>query len=174
MALTHTQTKERAELIALSIGEIQLDRELLSDMIWGKLGSNASLPFLSGAPEAELILRLLVDGEVAKIREYTESDIDETCLLAHIQIRPHAQHLSWRPIVTFVKSVGDVFATAQDTGSWRHVPCTLDGDYTSTLVDVLSTIVDVLLTDDGLKEFEDALLAEFRAKALELLATEVF
>ena len=162
MALTHTQTKERAELIALSIGEIQLDRELLSDMIWRKLGSNAHVPF-----EVELILRLLVDGEVAKIREYTESDIDETCLLAHIQIRPHAQHLSWRPIVTFVKSVGDVFATAQDAGSWRHVPCTLDGDYTSTLV-------DVLLTDDGLKEFEDALLAEFRAKALELLATEVF
>ncbi len=62
MALTHTQTKERAELIALSIGEIQLDRELLSDMIWRKLGSNAYLQFLSGAPEIELSLRLLVAG----------------------------------------------------------------------------------------------------------------
>lgn len=71
MALTHTKTKERAELIALSIGEIQLD------------------------------------------------------------------------------------------------PCTLRGYYASTLV-------DVLLTDDKLKELEEALLAEFRANALELLETEVF
>ena len=37
-----------------------------------------------------------------------------------------------------------------------------------------STLVDVLLTDDGLKELEEILLAEFRANALELLETEVF
>lgn len=168
MALTHTQTKERAELIALSIGEIQLDRQLLSDMIWRKLGSNAYLQFLSGAPEIELRLRLLVDGETAKIREYTEADLDETCLLSHIQIRPHTRHLSWRPIVTLVQNIDDVSATAVgDTGDWRHVPCTLRGVYASTLV-------DVLLTEDRLKELEEVLLAEFRANALELLETEVF
>lgn len=117
MTLTHTQTKERAELIALSIGKIQLDRELLSDMIWRKLGSNAYLQFLIGAPEIELSLRLLVDGEVAKIREYTESDLDETCLLSHIQIRPQKRHLSWRPVVTLVQNIDDVSATAVgDTG----------------------------------------------------------
>lgn len=168
MALTHTQTKERSELVALSIGEIQLDRELLSDMIWRKLGSNAYLQFLSGAPEIELSLRLLVDGEAAKIREYTEADLDETCLLSHIQIRPHKQHLSWRPIVTLVQNIDDVSATAVgDTGDWLHVPCTLRGYYASTLV-------DVLLTDDRLKGLEEVLLAEFRANALELLETEVF
>ena len=168
MALTHTQAKERAELIALSIGEIQLDRQLLIDIIWRNLGSNAYLQFLIGAPEIELSLRLLVDGEAAKIREYTESDLDETCLLSHIQIRPHKQHLSWRPIVTLLQNIDDVSATAvEDTGDWRHVPCALRGVYAST-------IVDVLLTDDMLKELEEALLAELRTNALELLAREVF
>ena len=68
MALTHTQTTEQVELIALSVGEVQMDRDLLSNMIWSQLGSNAYLQFLSGAPEIELSLRLLVDGEVAKNR----------------------------------------------------------------------------------------------------------
>ena len=71
MALTHTQTTERVELIALSVGEVQMDRDLLSNMIWSQLGSDAYLPVLTGAPEISLDLRLVVDGGSATIREYT-------------------------------------------------------------------------------------------------------
>lgn len=95
-------------------------------MIWRKLGSNAYLQFLSGAPEIELSLRLLVDGEVTKIREYTEADLDETCLLSHIQIRPHTRHLSWRPVVTLVQNIDDVSATAvgdTEIGAMYRVHC---------------------------------------------------
>lgn len=168
MALTHTQTPDRAELIALSVGDVQMDRDLLSNMIWSQLGSDAYLPVLTGAPELILNLRLLVGGGIATIREYTEDDLDETCVLFHIQIRPHKQHLSWRPLVTLVQRLDDHSATAiGEPGDWRHVPCTPRGVYASTLE-------GFLLTDTRLKELEEALLAELRTNALTLLATEVF
>lgn len=168
MALTHMQTTERVELLALSVGEVQMDRDLLSNMIWSQLGSDAYLPVLTDAPELRLDLRLLVDGGTATLREYTEDDLDETCVLSHIHIRPHKQHLSWRPIVTLVQRLDEISATAVgEPGDWRHEPCTPRGSYASTLV-------DVLLTDTRLKELEEAVLAELRVNALELLETEVF
>ena len=168
MALTHTQTTERVELIALSVGEVQMDSDLLSNMIWSQLGSDAYLPVLTAAPEISLDLRLLVHGGIATIREYTEDDLDETCVLSHIQIRPHKQHLSWRPIVTLVQRLDEHSTTAVgEPGDWRHEPCTPRGVYTSTLE-------GFLLTDTRLKELGEALLAELRVNALESLETEVF
>lgn len=168
MALTHTQTPDRVELIALSVGEVQIDRDLLSNMIWSQLGSDAYLPVLTGAPEISLDLRLLVDSGIATIRKYTEDDLDETCVLSHIQIRPHKQHLSWRPIVTLVQRLDETSATAVgEPGDWRHEPCKPRGCYASTLE-------GFLLTDARLKELEEALLAELRVNALESLETEVF
>lgn len=168
MALTHTKTTDRVELIALSVGEVQMDRDLLSNMIWSQLGSDAYLPVLTGAPEISLDLRLVVDGGIATIREYTEDDLDETCVLSHIQIRPHKQHLSWGPLVTLVQSLDEHSATAVGKpGDWRHEPCTPRGVYASTLE-------GFLLTDTRLKEMEEALLAELRVNALESLETEVF
>ena len=168
MALTHTQATDRVELIALSVGDIQLDRDLLSNMIWSQLGSDAYIPVLTGAPEISLDLRLLVDSASATIREYTEDDLDETCVLLHIQIRTYTQGVSWKPFVTLVQRVDDVTATAVGRpGIWRRVQCTQRGSYASTLE-------DVLLTDAGLKDLEEAMLAELRINALESLETEVF
>lgn len=168
MALTNTQTTEVVELIALSVGEVKIDRDLLSNMIWSQIGSDAYWPNLTGAPEISLDLRLLVDGSSATIREYTEDDLDETCILYHIQIRPHKQHLSWRPIVTLVQRIDETSSTAVgEPGDWRHEPCTTRGCYATTLE-------GFLLTDTRLKELEDALLAELRVNALKSLETEVF
>lgn len=168
MALTHTQTTERVELIALSVGEVQMDRDLLSNMIWSQLGSDAYLPVLTGAPEISLDLRLVVDGGSATIREYTEDDLDETCILFHIQIRPRKHHLSWRPLVTLVQRLDEHSATAiGKPGDWRPEPCTPRGGYASTLV-------DFLLNGTRLKELEEALLAVLRVNSLESLEMEVF
>lgn len=170
MAVTHTQATEpeRIEFIAFNIGEVQMDRKLLSHMIWSQLGRCAQLPMSRDLPGVNMILRLLVDDGKAIIREYTEADLDETGLLFHIQIRPYKRSLAWKVFSTLVQEIDGVHATA--VGSpvpWRHVKCAYPGGYASTLV-------DVLLTDAGLKEMEEALLSELRANALKHLATEVF
>lgn len=172
MAVTHTQTTvpERIEFAALNIVEVQMDRRLLSHMIWSQLGRCAQLPISRDLPGVNMILRLLVDDTktTAKIREYTEADLDETGILFHIQIRPYKRSVKWQTFSTLVRELDGVAATAtMGKPYWRHVQCKSPGGYASTLV-------DVLLTDDKLKELEEALLAELRTNALELLAREVF
>lgn len=172
MALTHTQTTgpERIEFIALNLVEVQMDRKLLSHMIWSQLGRCAQMPISSDLPGVNMILKLLVDDikTTATIREYTETDLDETGILFHIQIRPYKRSVAWRIFSTLVREIDGVSATAVGKPDyWRHVQCKSPGGCASTLV-------DVLLTDDGLKDMEEALLAELRTNALELLAREVF
>lgn len=171
MAVTHTKTTgpEPIEFAALNIVEVQMDRQLLSHMIWSQLGRCAQLPISRDLPGVNMILRLLVDDTktTAKIREYTEADLDETGILFHIQIRPYKRSVAWQIFSTLVKEVDGVTATAVGKSYWRHVQCKSPGGYASTLV-------DVMLTEDMLKELEEALLAELRTNALELLAREVF
>ena len=173
MALTHTQTTdlvERIEFVALNIGEVQMDRKLLSHMIWSQLGRFAQMPISRDLPGVNMIFRLLVDDSktTAAIREYTEADLDETGILFHIQIRPYKRSVAWRVFSTLVREVDGISATAVGRPDrWRHVKCKSPGG-------CASTIIDVVVTDDSLKELEEALLAELRTNALTLLATEVF
>lgn len=171
MAVTHIQTNEpeRIEFVALNIGAVRMDRKLISHMIWSQLGRCAQLPISRDLPGVNMIFRLLVDDSrsTATIREYTETDLDETGILFHIQIRPYKRSVAWRVFSTLVREVDGISATAVGKPDrWRHISCTPRGTYASTLV-------DLLLTDAMLKELEEALLAELRTNALTLLATEM-